>query len=253
MENTLISIITPVHNSGNFILETIKSVQEQTYSKWELILIDDCSTDNSVDSIEKIKENDPRISLIKNDKNSGPAITRNKGIKAAKGEFITFLDGDDIWKPNFLKTSLAMCLNNNYEFVFASYERKNEYLEPYISDFIVPDKVSYHDVLKSCPISCLTAFVDIRRIGKYYMPELHKRQDWGLWLAILRNVDFAYGIKEPLAIYRMRKNSVSRNKLKLIPYVWKIYRDVEKLGMIKSFYLTMHWGLSGFKKYYINR
>lgn len=253
VEKHLISIITPVHNSEKFISETIKSVQKQTYSNWELFLIDDCSSDNSIDVIEKFQSKDARINLIKNEKNSGPAITRNKGIKAAEGEFITFLDGDDIWFPAFLETSLKTCLEYKYEFVFSSYKRYDEELQPFISDFIVPEKVNYHQLLKACPIPCLTAFIDIRKTGKFYMPIMNKRQDWGLWLAILKKVDYAYGIEEPLAIYRMRKDSVSRSKRKLIPYVWKIYRDVEDFGVVKSSYYFIHWAFNGFKKYYVNR
>lgn len=249
----LISIVTPTYNSSRFIEETIKSVQSQDYSNWELIIIDDCSEDQTVEIVENFSKEDPRIRLIKNIHNSGPAITRNRGIEAAKGDFITFLDGDDIWFPNFLKKSLLTCTKNNYEFVFASYQRLDESLQPYISDFIVPEKVNYYDILKACPIPCLTAFIDIRRIGKFYMPVMNKRQDWGLWLAILKHVDYAYGIEEPLAIYRMRKNSVSRSKRKLIPYVWQIYREVEELSILKSSYYFMHWAFNGFKKYYINR
>ena len=252
MEKHLISIITPMYNSGQFIEETINSVLRQSHTHWEMILIDDCSEDSSVAIIEKIMERDSRFKLIKNLKRLGPGITRNKGISKAEGSFLTFLDSDDLWFPNFLETSLKTCLTNNYEFVFSSYERKDEDLKPLISDFVVPKKVAYRDVLKSCSISCLTAFIDIRRIGKHYMPELKKRQDWGLWLAILKKIDFAYGIQEPLAVYRMRKNSVSRSKLKLIPYVWAVYRGVEKLSLIESFYLLNLWSLNGFKKYYVN-
>lgn len=249
----LISIITPIHNSQAFVANTIKSVQNQTYSEWEILIIDDCSSDSSVEIVEEFAKNDKRIRLFKNGENSGPAITRNKGLEAAKGEFITFLDADDIWFPDFLKISLEACLQNNYEFVFSSYKRFDEKLNPLLSDFIVPEKVNYNELLKACPIPCLTAFIDIRRIGKFYMPIMNKRQDWGLWLAILKEVDYAYGIQEPLAIYRMRKDSVSRSKRKLIPYVWKIYRDVEGFSIIESCYYFIHWALNGFKKYYINR
>lgn len=249
----LISIVTPVHNCEDYIKSTIKSVQDQTYTIWELILIDDCSKDSSVEIIQNFSKTDQRIKLIRNEKNSGPAITRNKGIKAAKGDFLTFLDGDDVWLPNFLEESLGLCYLKGHEFVFASYQRKDEELQPLISDYIVPDKIDYNDVLKSCPISCLTAFIDIRRIGKFYMPIIDKRQDWGLWLAILKQVDYAYGIKKPLAVYRMRKNSLSRSKLKLIPYVWEVYREVEGINVLRSCYLLVHWALNGFKKYYVHR
>ncbi|NKI25228.1 glycosyltransferase family 2 protein [Arenibacter sp. 6A1] len=252
MNKPLISVVTPVHNSEKFILETIKSVQNQTYENWELILIDDCSKDNSVNIIKEYIKNNERINLIINEKNSGAAISRNKGIKAAKGEFLTFIDADDIWYPKFIENSLNFCLSKNYEFVFSSYKRFDEDLNPLIADFIVPEKVNYKQLLNACPIPCLTAFIDIRRIGKMYMPIMNKRQDWGLWLSILKEVDFAYGLPEPLAIYRMRKNSISRNKLNLIPYVWKLYRDVEKLSILRSSYLLCRWALISFKKYYIN-
>jgi len=252
MEPHLISIITPVHNSARFIEATINSVLKQTYPYWEMILIDDCSEDQSIEIIKELTKNDPRFKIIRNLEKSGPGTTRNKGILAAEGEFITFLDSDDLWFTNFLETSLKTCLEHKYEFVFSSYERKDEDLNPLISDFIVPKKVSYNDVLRSCPISCLTAFIDIRRIGKHYMPELKKRQDWCLWLSLLKKIDYAHGIEQPLAVYRMRKNSVSRSKLKLIPYVWKVYRDVEKLSVIRSLYLLNLWSLNGFKKYYVN-
>ncbi len=249
--NHLISIITPVYNSEKFIRETIKSVLEQSYKNWEMILIDDCSEDDSVRIIKEYLDRDKRFKLILNNEKSGPGVSRNKGIKESQGHFITFLDSDDIWFPQFLDTSISFCLDNQYEFVFSSYKRYDENLAPLINDFIVPDKVNYENVLRSCPISCLTAFIDIRRIGKLYMPTLDKRQDWGLWLSILKKVAYAYGIKDPLAIYRMRKDSISRSKLKLIPYVWKIYREVENLSFIKSLYLVNLWALNGFKKYYV--
>ncbi|MBD0778090.1 glycosyltransferase family 2 protein [Maribacter sp. ANRC-HE7] len=252
MERHLISIITPVHNSAQFIEATIETVLKQTYSHWEMILIDDCSEDGSVAIIEKLAKKDRRFKLIKNLEKSGAGIARNKGISVAKGTFITFLDSDDLWFPNFLATSLNTCLVNNYEFVFSSYERRDEGLNSLISDFIVPQKVTYKDVLKSCPILCSSTFIDIRRIGKHYMPDLKKRQDWCFFLSVLKEVEYAYGIIEPMVIYRMRKDSISRNKLKLIPYVWKVYRDVEKLSFVRSFYLLYLWSLNGFKKYYVN-
>ncbi|UJH89863.1 glycosyltransferase family 2 protein [Antarcticibacterium sp. 1MA-6-2] len=253
MKGPLISIVTPTFNSEKYIKETISSIFNQTYQNWELLIIDDCSLDKTVSYIKEFSQKDKRVTLFQNEVNSGPAVSRNKGIKAATGDFLTFLDGDDIWFPSFLENSLNACQNNNYEFVFASYRRLDESLQPLLSDFIVPDKVKYQDVLKACPIPCLTAFLDIKRIGKYYMPIMNKRQDWGLWLAILKEVDFAYGIQEPLAAYRMRKDSVSRSKRKLIPYVWQIYREVENFSIIKSSYYFLHWAFNGFKKYYINR
>ena len=252
MDRPLVSIVTPVYNSAKYITETVKPVQDQTYDHWEMILVDDGSKDESVAIINEMASRDQRVKLLINERNSGPAYSRNRGIEEASGSFLTFIDSDDLWFPEFLSTSIQMCMINNYEFVFSSYQRRDEELKPLLKDFIVPDRVSYRDLLKTCSISCLTAFVDLRRMGKKYMPDIPKRQDWGLWLDFLKEVDYAYGIKQPLAIYRMRENSVSSGKFSLIPHVWKVYRKVEKLNFFYSLYLINCWAFEGFKKYYIN-
>ena len=248
-EKGLVSIITPVYNSEKYISTTIDSVIAQTYENWELILIDDGSIDKSVEIINSYIKRDNRISLLRNENNSGPAISRNKGIKAAKGSYLTFIDADDIWMPSFLSISLNFVESNNYNFVFSSYKRVDEDLQSLYNDFIVPERVDYNSLLKTCPISCLTAFIKISSTGKYYMPNIEKRQDYGLWLSILKEVEYAYGIRKPLATYRIRKGSVSRNKFKAILYVWRIYRDVEKIGFLKSLYLILCYTYNGYKKY----
>lgn len=247
--NPLISIITPLYNSEEFILETIESVRSQSYSSWEHLIIDDCSSDRSLSLVKDIASKDPRIRIIENVSNLGPAISRNKGIKAASGQYLTFIDSDDVWHPDFLKKSLAFSQENDYQFVFSSYQRCDVDLKPILKDFIVPSKVDYRAILKSNPISCLTAFMKISDIGKYYMPDIEKRQDFGLWLAILKDVRYAYGNKEVLAQYRMRKDSVSRNKFDALKFQWKVYREIEKLNLIQSLYYIMNWGLRGYLKY----
>ena len=133
--------------------------------------------------------------------------------------------------------------------MFSSYKRANEQLEFVYSDFIVPHKVSYTDILKSNSISCLTAFVDIKKLGKKYMPLIRKRQDMGLWLNYLKVIPFAHGIQETQAIYRIRENSLSRKKTDLIKYQWQFYREVEKLNVFQSAYYMLHWMYRGFMKY----
>jgi glycosyltransferase involved in cell wall biosynthesis len=245
----LVSIITPTFNAEKFIAETIKSVQNQTYTHWELIIIDDCSTDNTIHLIEKICQKENRITLIKNNKNLGPAKSRNIGIQKSCGKYLTFIDADDLWKKNFIERSITEIANTKNPFVFASYERKDEHLNPHLNDFIVPNKVNYSAILKSNAISCLTAFLDVSVLGKKYMPEIKKRQDMGLWLQYLKIIPFAVGIQEPLAIYRIRKNSLSRNKIDLIKYQWAFYRKIEKLSVFQSFYYLICWMYFGFIKY----
>ncbi|TGD58660.1 glycosyltransferase family 2 protein [Flavobacterium humi] len=244
-----VSIITPTFNSAKYIAETIQSVQKQTYSNWEMIIVDDGSKDTTVGIIQNFMEDDHRIHLIQLHKNSGPAKARNEGIEKAQGDYMTFLDADDIWFPDFIASSIQAIRQTGIHFVFSSYKRSNENLEFVYSDFIVPQKVTYTDILKTNSISCLTAFVDIRTLGKKTMPEIFKRQDMGLWLKYLKEIPFAYGIQEPKAIYRIRENSLSRNKSKLLKYQWQFYREVEKLTIVQSIYYMAHWMYRGFMKY----
>lgn len=245
----LVSIITPTFNSGKFISETIKSVQNQTHKNWEMLIVDDGSSDNTIEIVNKIANQDKRIQFFPQKQNVGPAKARNIGIANAKGNFMTFVDADDIWFPKFIENSIQTIKNTNIHFVFSSYKRSNENLEFVYSDFIVPEKVTYTDILKTNSISCLTAFIDIEVLGKKTMPEIFKRQDMGLWLQYLKEIPFAYGIKETQAIYRIRQNSLSRNKSKLLKYQWQFYREVEKLNVFQSIYYMVQWMYRGFIKY----
>jgi teichuronic acid biosynthesis glycosyltransferase TuaG len=245
----LVSIITPSYNSEKFISETIKSVQNQTYSNWEMIIVDDCSCDKTVEIIQNFMEDDHRIYLIQLYKNSGPAKARNFGIEKVTGQFMTFLDADDIWFPEFIQNSIKTINTSGVDFVFSSYKRSNENLEFVYSDFIVPKKVTYTDILKSNSISCLTAFINIEVLGVKKMPDILKRQDMGLWLKYLKEMPFAFGIQEPMAIYRIRENSLSRNKKNLLKYQWQFYYKVEKLGFFPSVYYMLQWMARGFLKY----
>ncbi len=247
--NALVSIITPSYNSAKFIAETIQSAQNQTYQNWEMIIIDDGSSDETESVVLSLSQNDNRIQFHKLNQNSGPAIARNTGIEKASGDYMTFIDADDIWFPTFIENNIKTIQETGIPFVFSSYRRANEQLEFIYSDFIVPNKVSYTDILKSNSISCLTAFVDIKKLGKKYMPLIRKRQDMGLWLNYLKVIPFAHGIQETQAIYRIRENSLSRKKLDLIKYQWQFYREVEKLNVFQATYYMLHWMYRGFMKY----
>ena len=159
--NALVSIITPAYNSAKFIAETIYSVQNQTHVNWEMIIVDDGSSDETLAIVQAFIDEDKRIQCYKLEQNSGPAVARNFAIEKAKGAFMTFIDADDIWFPNFIENSIKTIEKTGVSFVFSSYKRSNENLEFVYSDFIVPQKVTYTDILKSNSISCLTAFVDI--------------------------------------------------------------------------------------------
>lgn len=248
-QQPLISIVTAVFNSEKYLAEAIRSVLNQEYMNWEWIIVDDGSTDNSFEMIEKASQLDKRIKAIRNEKNSGPAITRNRGIELAQGEFLAFLDSDDLWMKNHLMSNLNYQKNKDALFVFSSYLKKNEDLSCDLGHFQVPKKVNYKDILKGNPISTNCVLINIGVLGKYYMEDLKRRQDFTMWLKYLKPGISAYGNPEFTAIYRMRKESISSNKFKSALYQWQVYRKIEKLSLVKSIYYFSHYVIYGLYKY----
>ena len=248
--NPLVSIITPCYNAADFIEETIRSVQKQTFTNWEWFIIDDFSEDSSVSIIAEFAQNDTRIKLLPLKKNSGAAIARNMGIALAKGNYMTFIDADDVWSPNFLAENVARIAKSE-GFLCASYEMYDATLNQKLGELIVPEYATYSAILKTNTISCLTAFIDISRLGKEFMPEIKYRQDMGLWLKYLKKINRAEGIPQILAIYRIRKQSLSNNKINLLKHQWTYYRDVEELSVVQSSYYFTIWMYYGSKKYWL--
>ncbi|WP_168416802.1 glycosyltransferase family 2 protein [Acinetobacter indicus] len=244
LEGIVVSIITPCFNSEFFLEKTIESIKKQTYKNWELLIIDDCSIDKSKELIENYTLKDSRIKLIRLDKNSGAAVARNRGIEEASGRFIAFLDSDDSWHPEKLDKQVKFMLENDYAFTYTSYHKVNEYDE-YLSKVNIPLKTSYNELLKTCVIGCLTAMYDTDKLGKVYFPLIRKRQDFALWLKILKLTPYAYGLNEDLANYTVRSDSISANKFKAAQYNWYLYRNIEKLNIFKSIYYFSHYMIKG--------
>ncbi|WP_415883481.1 glycosyltransferase family 2 protein [Neptuniibacter sp. QD34_54] len=240
----LVSIITPVYNSSKYIENCIESVKKQDYTEWEHIFVDDCSTDNSVALIEQYACDDSRIKILKLDSNSGPAVARNLAIREAKGRFIAFLDSDDQWLPHKLQRQISFMLNQNVDFCFSSYVQidGNGREQAIVK---APESVSYNRLLKKNVIGCLTAIYDTKSLGKVYMPLIRKRQDFGLWLKILKKTDKAHSISEPLAKYRVHELSVSANKRSAATYTWKLYREIEHLSLPYACYCFICYALEG--------
>lgn len=232
----LVSIIMPNYNSENFVKESIASVLSQSYENWELILVDDYSTDGSLKIIESLIADGKKIKLFKLSKNSGPDVARNRAIKEAKGRYIAFLDSDDFWHPDKLMKQLKFMEEKKAALSFTAYYTVDEDTGNSLEVMDAESLVDYGTLLKQNIIGCLTVVYDSEKLGKMYMPSIEKRQDFALWLKILKEVPFAYGLNEPLAYYRIRTTSVSSNKLKASLYNWKLYRDIEKLPFYKAIY-----------------
>lgn len=230
----LVSIITPSYNSASFITETIEAILRQTYSHWELLITDDCSTDNSVEIIEDYIKKDSRIKLQKLEKNCGAGICRNKSIEMAKGQYIAFCDSDDVWMPQKLEKQLTFMTEKQCALAYSSYMLMNEAgQEKGIA--VCKSKLNFNQLKRNNEIGCLTAMYDTKKIGKIYMSSIRKRQDWGLWLEILAKCKVAYGIKEPLAYYRIRKGSISNKKIDLVKHNINVYRTILKFPIWKAY------------------
>lgn len=250
MAQELISIITPSYNSSRFVEQTLNSVLAQSYTNWEMVIVNDGSKDNSPDIIQKYADSDPRIRLI-HQPNGGSAAARNNALRNANGRYICFLDADDLLHPNFLEHQLQFITQNNATIVFASYNRINEQGDTILRPFIVPNRVNYTGLLKSCSISCLTAMFDKQKTGDVYFEEALRsmRDDFVFWLTILKRGGYAYGNKEILGSYRVFANSTTGNKRKVIKPQFNVYYKVEKLGLIRSLYYLANWAIKGFVKY----
>lgn len=209
----LVSIITPLYNCKLYLKECIESVISQSYQNWEMIIVDDQSTDCSYKLALDYSQKDQRIRVFQLNKNSGSGVARNKGIKESKGRFIAFLDSDDIWHENKLKIHIDIMLSNNSSFSHTSYGYISESGDILKKVFKVSrNSIGYKELLKRTEISCLTAVYDVSKLGKIYMPDLRRKQDYALWLSILKSGHTSLPVDEVLAWYRQRKDSATSKK-----------------------------------------
>lgn len=238
MESELVSIIMPSYNSSSFVEQSIESILAQTYTNWELLITDDCSSDNTVQVIQRYADNDERIKLNVLNVNSGAGTARNESIKRARGRFIAFCDSDDRWKPEKLERQVDFMLKNGYELTFTSYDVCDE-TGSKIGTIKSKKRIGYFGLLCDNGIGCLTAIYDTQRIGKIYMSSIRKRQDWGLWLTIIKQTKYAYGMQNDyLSIYR-RGRGISSNKWKLIKSNYAVYHELEGFSVVVSMLLMV--------------
>jgi glycosyltransferase involved in cell wall biosynthesis len=250
-ENELVSIIMPSYNTGKYIKESIQSVINQTYKNWELIIVDDCSTDNTDEVLDDI--HDPRIKIYKNEKNSGAAVSRNKALSEAKGRWIAFIDSDDLWKLEKLSKQIEFMKTNNYSFSYTNYEEIDE--NGYITGVKVtgPKKITKTGMYNYCWPGCLTVMYDRKIVGDIQISNIKKNNDYAMWLKVCKKSN-CYLLDECLAQYRRGRNgSISTQSVKtMIGWHYRLYREAEKQGKFLSLVNTgrnMVFGLYKKTKY----
>lgn len=247
MEQALVSIIVPVYNVEKYICETIECVRKQTFGNWELLLVEDCSKDNTVaviqEYLEKVK--DERVRLICQEKNNGAARSRNRGLKEAKGRYIAYLDADDLWVSEKLEKELAFMEDKQAAFAFTGYEFADENGKGLGKVVRVPETLTYKEALKNTTIFTTTVMFDTEKIDKNLLEmPIIKSEDTALWWKVLRSGYVAYGLDENLVRYRRAGKSLSSNKLEALRRIWNLYRKAEGMSIPSSAYHFCFWAVN---------
>ena len=233
-----VSIIMPSYNTGRFISETIESVLAQSYSDWELIIVDDCSNDNTDDVVSQYLT-DKRIRYIKNETNSGAAVSRYRALREANGKWIAFLDSVDLWEPDKLETQIVFMEKNDYHFSYTNYIEIDEESSPNGKSVTGPKRISKHGMYNYCWMGCLTVMYDAEVVGLIQIEDIKKNNDYAIWLKVCKKAN-CYLLNENLARYRKRNGSISNHGyIKLIKWHYKLFREAEKNNPISSVVLTV--------------
>ena len=244
----LVSVIMPAYNCEKYVVEAINSVLAQTYKNWELLVLDDGSKDNTLQIIEEFSQKDSRIKALPNGKNMGVSATRNRGIELASGDWIAFLDSDDMWEPLKLEKQFEVVENKSAEFLFTGSSYISEVGEPFKGIFEVPEKITYKRLRNQNVISCSSVLVKKKYFENIKMEKDEMHEDYAVWLRILKLGVTAYGVNEPLLIYRISRNSKSGNKMKTVKMTYKVFRFVG-INPIGSAYFMMRHVIASVGKY----
>ncbi len=221
----------------------MESIINQTYNNLEVIIVDDCSTDNTREIVNCYINKDSRIRYFCLNENSGAAVARSIGIEKAEGEFIAFLDSDDIWYKDKLEKQLEFMKMNNVAFTCTAYEQIDDCGKLLNKIITPPHRISYNRLLLDCPVGNSTVIYNVSKLGKFKVPNIRKRNDDALWLQMLKKERYIHGIKDVLAKYRIRSGAISSNKIDLIKYHWILYRKIEQLSVFRSLFHIFYWCL----------
>lgn len=228
----LVSVVMPAYNCESVLAESVASVLAQTFRNWELVIVDDASTDKSFSVAQAIASRDDRIRVIRLSTNGGVANARNQGMNAARGQYLAFLDSDDLWLPEKLRAQLEFMQRHEIGFSFTRYRRFRA--KGSVSSIVrIPDSVTYERLLRGNVIGCLTVMIDRYMIPPFTMSEVG-HEDYHAWLQILKTGHTAWGLQEDLARYRVSTASVSGDKSRSALWTWRIYRQLEGLSWLKT-------------------
>ena len=235
MTEKLVSIVMPTYCCGEYLRESVASVRAQSWENWELLMVDDCSPDDTYALAQELASADGRIRLFKTPVNSGPYAARNIALENARGKYVAFLDSDDLWKRDKLAKQIAFMERTGAKFSCTAYDRISQDGKTILGRVTPFAKADYNKVLYLAnPVGNSTAMYDREALGEFRVPPIRKRNDFALWLSILKKTDYVWGLDECLACYRVRENSVSSRKGKLLRYQWELYRRIEGLDLART-------------------
>lgn len=246
----LVSVVIPMYNSSSYITPTIMSALNQTYKNIEVLVVDDCSNDNSVEVVNDLAKNDSRLRCVPQEKNGGAAVARNRGIKEAKGQYIAFLDSDDLWATDKIEKQLALMKEKNATFVYCAYDWVDEQGGLVKGKIKIKEKVKYKDLLTKTLISTPTAIYDRNVIGDVEMPLRRTGQDYAFWMVLLKQTD-AYGIDEALVHVRRRQGSLSKNKFQNLKDIWEVQTINEGINKVVASWHLFRYAFYTFKKRFL--
>lgn len=248
MKSDLVSIITPAYRAAAFVQQAILSAQQQDYATWEMLIVDDCSSDDTCGKVAELAERDPRVRLIRQSSNQGPAAARNVALAAAEGRFAAFLDSDDLWLPGKLSAQLAFMRACEAAISYTGFRRISADGQR-VGHFVdVPDTLNYRQLLCNTAMATSTVVVDRVRAGSFDMPNA-PYDDFAAWLSILRRGHLAHGLRQDFMRYRVLVGSVSRSKRRSANWVWTTYRKIERLGLVRSGWCFANYAVRGWLKY----
>jgi len=245
----LVSVVIPVYNATKYLARTLDSALNQTYKNLEIILIDDCSKDDSLKMMYDYAGRDSRIKVLESEKNQGVAAVRNRGIQEAKGEYIALLDSDDVWVENKIERQLESIVNTGAQISYCSYSFIDENDEEILHPFVVPEETNYKQFLYVNCFSCSTILVDARLLKEHPFKGNYYHEDYLLWMELLSNNVKNVGITDVLAYYRQVSGSRSHNKINAAKQRWKIYRKALNMNLFSSGVAMLGYAFYGIKKY----